>query len=65
MKSLKIIGLFIILVAIAMLVLTFYSLIEEEEKLVVLASYCIMLFISAIIMAIGFAMILYKKKEDK
>lgn len=63
MKPLKIIGLFVVLFSIAMLILAFYNLIEDEEKLVVLASFCIMLFIAAIYMAIGLAMMLCKKKE--
>lgn len=65
MKSLKIIGIFLVLLAATMLIIAFYSLIEDEEALVVLASYCIMLFLSAVYIGIGLAMIFYKKKGEE
>ena len=65
MKSLKIMGVFICLFAIAMVISSFYFIAEDEEALIVFASFYIVLFISSIYMAIGLSMIFTKKKEHK
>lgn len=64
MKTLKIIfGIFITLLGLAMITLSWIFFFWEETEIIVLACLYLALFISAIVMAIGIFVLLHLKEE--